>query len=99
MSQNRFADYLGIGVASLKRWESGEIQTQQMDRFVRLRTDVEVAEAALQELYELEASSARAAGDLGITVDRNRWAQALHRKQRAHTQLRVVASKGHGLAA
>jgi putative zinc finger/helix-turn-helix YgiT family protein len=43
MSQEQFAAYLGTGVASVKRWELGQIQDQAMDRLMRLMTDVEWA--------------------------------------------------------
>ncbi len=43
MSQRDFADYLGVGSASVKRWESGQIQDRAMDRLMRLRSDPEEA--------------------------------------------------------
>jgi putative zinc finger/helix-turn-helix YgiT family protein len=39
MSQEAFADYLGVGIASVKRWELGQIQERSMDKLLRLMTD------------------------------------------------------------
>lgn len=39
MSQAQFADYLNVGIASVKRWESGQIQEASMDCLMRLKTD------------------------------------------------------------
>jgi putative zinc finger/helix-turn-helix YgiT family protein len=39
MSQDAFADYLGVGIASVKRWELGQIQERSMDKLIRLMTD------------------------------------------------------------
>jgi putative zinc finger/helix-turn-helix YgiT family protein len=43
MSQDQFASHLGVGVASIKRWELGQIQDQAMDRLVRLMADPQAA--------------------------------------------------------
>jgi putative zinc finger/helix-turn-helix YgiT family protein len=50
MSQQAFADYLGVGVASVKRWEMGHIQERAMDALIRLKTDPEVARRNLDVL-------------------------------------------------
>lgn len=39
MSQKAFAAYLGVGEASIKRWELGAIQDEVFDRYLRLKTD------------------------------------------------------------
>lgn len=39
MSQGAFADYLGVGIASVKRWELGQVQERSMDKLLRLMTD------------------------------------------------------------
>jgi putative zinc finger/helix-turn-helix YgiT family protein len=39
MSQQGFADYLGVGIASVKRWEWGQVQEKSMDKLMRLLTD------------------------------------------------------------
>ncbi len=36
MSQAKFAEHLGVGVASVKRWEMGKIQARSSDRRIRL---------------------------------------------------------------
>jgi putative zinc finger/helix-turn-helix YgiT family protein len=50
MSQQAFADYLGVGLASIKRWESGQIQDRAMDELIRLKTDPEAARDNLRAL-------------------------------------------------
>jgi putative zinc finger/helix-turn-helix YgiT family protein len=50
-NQQEFADYLGIGSASVKRWEIGQIQDRAMDELIRLKTD---PDAARQNLRTLE---------------------------------------------
>jgi putative zinc finger/helix-turn-helix YgiT family protein len=53
MSQQEFADYLGVGVASVKRWELGQIQDRAMDQLMRLKTDLQVARNNLRALGRL----------------------------------------------
>jgi hypothetical protein len=38
MTQSEFASYLGPGVASVRRWELGQIQDKAMDMLIRLKT-------------------------------------------------------------
>ncbi len=52
MSLRRFAEFVGVGVASVKRWEAGLIQDEAHDQLIRLRTDLY---AARQNVRELEA--------------------------------------------
>lgn len=37
--QEEFARYLGVGVASIKRWELGHVQDPAMDKLIRIHTD------------------------------------------------------------
>jgi putative zinc finger/helix-turn-helix YgiT family protein len=39
MTQKQFYDFIGVGEASGKRWELGEIQSRAMDRLVRLAVE------------------------------------------------------------
>lgn len=39
MNQQEFADYLRVGVASVKRWENGQVQESSMDELIRLKTN------------------------------------------------------------
>jgi putative zinc finger/helix-turn-helix YgiT family protein len=39
MTQDQFASYLGVGSASVKRWELGQVQDRAMDRLIRIMTD------------------------------------------------------------
>lgn len=52
MTWPEFANYLFVGIATLKRWNRGEIQTQALDRLVRLRADPRFLEKAASELHE-----------------------------------------------
>jgi putative zinc finger/helix-turn-helix YgiT family protein len=50
MSQRDFAQFLEVGVASVKRWEAGLIQDQAMDKLIRLATDIGAARNNIKEL-------------------------------------------------
>ena len=50
MTWPEFASYVFVGIATLKRWRRGEIQTQALDRLVRLRADPRFLEEARSEL-------------------------------------------------
>ena len=52
MTQEKFADYLGVGIASVKRWEWGQVQDPAMDKLIRLMTDVSTAQENLLQLSE-----------------------------------------------
>ena len=53
MSQLKFAAYLKVGVASIKRWELGAIQDEANDSYLRIKTDLVVAEANCAEIREI----------------------------------------------
>lgn len=48
MSQREFAEYLGVGEASVKRWETGVLPDKSSSDLIRLKTDPEAA----KENYE-----------------------------------------------
>jgi putative zinc finger/helix-turn-helix YgiT family protein len=50
MSQRQFATYLGVGVASIKRWELGQIQDEAMNNLMVLKTDLAAAKRNLVEI-------------------------------------------------
>ncbi len=50
MTWKEFAEYVFVGIATLKRWLRGEIQTQALDRLVRLRADLPFLEKTASEL-------------------------------------------------
>ncbi len=56
MSLRKFAKFVGVGLASVKRWEAGLIQDEAHDQLIRLRTDLD---AARQNVSELEACFGR----------------------------------------
>jgi len=55
MSQTKFASYLKVGIASIKRWELGAIQDEANDSYLRLKTDLAVAEANCATIRRIEA--------------------------------------------
>ena len=50
MSHQAFARHLGVGVASTKRWENGQVQDRAMDNLIRLKTDPQAARDSLKDL-------------------------------------------------
>jgi putative zinc finger/helix-turn-helix YgiT family protein len=50
MTQEQFAGYLGVGAASIKRWELGQVQDKAMDGLIRLKADPEAARDNLKAL-------------------------------------------------
>jgi hypothetical protein len=57
MSQGAFSEYLGTGVASVKRWETGKIQDRAMDELIRLKTDAKAARENFRALERLVIAS------------------------------------------
>jgi putative zinc finger/helix-turn-helix YgiT family protein len=57
MSQAQFADYTGVGVASLKRWEMGKVQDASSDELIKLRTDEKAASENLRRIQRLLRAS------------------------------------------
>ncbi|MDR3749023.1 MAG: hypothetical protein P4M04_12855 [Acidobacteriota bacterium] len=51
-NQQQFAEYLGVGEASVKRWELGALQDKSSDDHIRLKTDPEYARKNLDSLCE-----------------------------------------------
>lgn len=49
-SQQAFAEYLGVGEASIKRWELGSLQDKSSDDLIRLKTDPDYARRSLDQL-------------------------------------------------
>jgi putative zinc finger/helix-turn-helix YgiT family protein len=74
MSQSEFSDYLGVGIASLKRWESGDVQTKSVDELIRFKTDADYAEAVVAKLYERLAANAPPAVGTRGDLERNQAA-------------------------
>ena len=50
MTQQEFADYLPVGVASVKRWELGQIQDRALDELMRVKCDRAHCLSVLQKL-------------------------------------------------
>jgi len=50
MSQRDFAEYLGAGVASVKRWELGALPDKSSDNLIRHMTDPKYAKKSLERL-------------------------------------------------
>lgn len=54
MSQAQFAHFLGVGVASLKRWEADETPiNKSLSQLITLRCNYEIAEGNLNVIREL----------------------------------------------
>jgi putative zinc finger/helix-turn-helix YgiT family protein len=51
VSQEAFSKLMGVGVASVKRWEAGGLPAKSSDAIIRQRSDPRVAEALVQEAY------------------------------------------------
>jgi putative zinc finger/helix-turn-helix YgiT family protein len=59
MTWKQFAEYVCVGIATLKRWMGGELQTPSLDSLVRLKADLSFAQRAADELLtRLVANSA-----------------------------------------
>jgi putative zinc finger/helix-turn-helix YgiT family protein len=61
LSQQRFAEYLKVGIASIKRWELGGVQDASSDEHIRLKCDAAYAAAnaaSVKRLHE-EATDLR----------------------------------------
>lgn len=56
MNQELFAAHIGVGSASIKRWELGHVQDRAMDRLLKLTTDVKEAESNLKLVRTLTSS-------------------------------------------
>lgn len=50
MSQREFAEYIGVGEASIKRWELGALQDKSGDELIRLKTDPAYARGSFNRL-------------------------------------------------
>ncbi len=50
MSQREFAEYLGVGEASVKRWEKGVLLDKSSSDLIRLKTDLDAARKNYEEL-------------------------------------------------
>ena len=54
MSQEEFAAYLSVGVASVKRWELGKVQEKSMDDLVRIKCSLPSARRNVARLMVLK---------------------------------------------
>lgn len=57
MSQREFAEYLGVGEASVKRWETGVLPDKSSSDLIRLKTDPEAARQNWTRLKSLLSKS------------------------------------------
>lgn len=56
MSQEEFATYLSVGVASVKRWELRKVQEKSMDDLVRIKCSLPTARQNVASLMVLKRS-------------------------------------------
>lgn len=61
LSQREFAEYLGVGVASVKRWEKGVLPDKSSSDLIRLKTDLDAARQNWTRLKSLLSKQAPAA--------------------------------------
>jgi len=54
MSQQGFASYLSVGVASVKRWEVGKVQERSMDDLIRIKCSLPSARRNVARLMVLK---------------------------------------------
>jgi putative zinc finger/helix-turn-helix YgiT family protein len=68
MSQQEFAAYLNVGVASVKRWELGKVQERSMDDLVRIKCSLPSARRNVARLMVLKGGRRpdRAGGRSGL---------------------------------
>ena len=59
MSQSQFARFLKVGDASVKRWESGQVQEEAMDELIRLKCDPDYAMRAAHTSNRLVKRAAK----------------------------------------
>lgn len=57
LSQQKFAEYLRVGVASVKRWEGSLVQDEAMDELIRLKTEPEYARRNFERVCQGDGSS------------------------------------------
>lgn len=67
MNQREFAEYLGVGEASVKRWETGVLPDKSSSDLIRLKTDPEAARANYDALRSRLGT--RQPGKLTIILD------------------------------
>lgn len=62
LTQQQFADHVGVGVASIRRWEAGALQDESSDKLIRLCSDLLFARAnvsRIETMLQGEISSRR----------------------------------------
>lgn len=74
LTQKEFAERLGVGVASIKRWEKGLVQDKSSDNLIRKMTEAEPARRDVDALGEKDSSAASkpSARDFRHTVLKHR---------------------------
>ncbi|HEV3201407.1 MAG TPA: type II TA system antitoxin MqsA family protein [Bryobacteraceae bacterium] len=77
MSQQQFADYLGVGSSSVKRWELGQIQDQAMNNLMILKTDLDAARENV-----IEVSTRLKQASLGTRTTMGAFGRAVSRKDK-----------------
>jgi hypothetical protein len=75
MSQQEYSNYLGVGVASVKRWEAGQVQDRAMDNLIRLKTD---RNSARENLEQIENLSIIGEYFYSATVQFNQYSAPIH---------------------
>jgi putative zinc finger/helix-turn-helix YgiT family protein len=76
MTWKQFAEFVKVGLATLKRWMGGEIQTPSLDMLVRLRADLSFVERATEELFTRLAANSTEYTTVNVPVAPNRRIRA-----------------------
>lgn len=82
MSQEEFARYLDVGVASIKRWELGQVQDRAMDRLIRVSTDLTEAYHNFKTVEKLVSPI-----QFWVPNERKTWQGSEHKWQSANLKL------------
>lgn len=83
MNQSQFALFLKVGEASVKRWESGQVQEEAMDELIRLKCDPDYA--------------MRAARTSNCLVERAAKPRTIRRAELVVTYVAVEPTRGAGV--
>jgi putative zinc finger/helix-turn-helix YgiT family protein len=62
MSQQEFAAYIKVGIASVKRWELGQVQDRALDELIRIKTDAGHARVIASAVEKHVAEGLKASG-------------------------------------
>jgi putative zinc finger/helix-turn-helix YgiT family protein len=89
-SQEEFARYLDVGVASVKRWELGQVQDRAMDRLIRISTDVTEAYRNFKVVEQLVSPT-----QYWVPNETKMWCGSGQEWQRSNVKLNTALLRRH----